>query len=67
LTVYEYCINEVNFNTDCARMALTKSLAEACEKDAQTWKDRANSLTVEDGGKDIDDVIFWRIFEELDK
>lgn len=66
MTVYEYCINEANFNTNCARRSPTKSIAESFEKDAQTWKDRANSLTVEDGGKDVDDVILWRIVEELD-
>jgi len=67
LTVYEYCTNLANFNTDCARTAPSKFLAEAFENAAQTWKNRANSLTVEDGGKDINDVILWRIFEELDK
>jgi len=64
LSVYEYCMNEANRNTELARTAPTKELHASFMGDAVIWESRALNLSVEDAGKDIDEVILWRIFEK---
>ena len=67
MTVYEHCKEEADVCRACANKAPTKRMYDYFVTDAEMWEARAGRLSVEDGAKDVDEVILWRVIEQVDR
>ncbi len=66
MTVYEHFQEQALTNRSCAQRAETRHMSESFLADAQKWEHRAGKLTPEEGAKNVEDCILWRIIEQVD-
>lgn len=66
MTTYEHFQNEASFNRSCARKAVSKQLHDDFLADAEKWEARARKLTPAEASVNFDEVILWRLIEDLD-
>lgn len=66
MTVYEYFQRNAIFNRECAKEAKSKAMLDHFLSDADRWEARARTVTPEEGGKPFDDVLLWRLINEVD-
>jgi len=67
MTVLSYFHAQVQTNQLNARNAPTHSLTKAYLADAEKWQARMDKVSMEVGGRDVDEVHLWRIMEEVDR
>ena len=63
MTVYEHCKEESDICRVCANKAFTKRMHDHLLADAEMWESRAGRLSVEDGSRDVKDVVLYKLFE----
>lgn len=63
MTVYEHCKEEADVCRTCANKAPTKRLHDHLMADVEMWDARAGRLSVEDGSRDVKDVVLYKLFE----
>lgn len=63
MTVYAYCKEEADVCRVCAGKAPTKRMHDHFLADAEMWEARAGRLSVEDGSRDVKDVVLYKLFE----
>lgn len=66
MTTEEYFQNEAVFNRNCARKAETKAMHDSYLADAEKWEARARKMTPAEASVNFDEVILWRLIEDLD-
>ena len=63
MTVYEMCKEEADICRTCARKSTTKRMHDHFLIDAEVWESRAGRLSIEDGSRDVKDVVLYKLFE----
>lgn len=63
MTVYQYCMEEADVCRACAKKSPTKRMHDHFLADAEMWEARAGRLSVEDGSRDVKDVVLYTLFE----
>lgn len=67
MTVLQYFMDQASLSRQCANKAETKRMSESHAADAAKWDRRAKLVTSDIAGMQLDEVILWRVIEEIDK